>query len=76
MAAVLEKFYWSRVGEPVLILGTVAEHVTKIFLIDLIYCVYRHFQQYFSYYMSWRPVSVVEEAEVPGENHRPWASNW
>jgi hypothetical protein len=21
-------------------------------------------------------VLVVEEAEVPGENHRPWASNW
>jgi hypothetical protein len=26
--------------------------------------------------LSWRPVSVVEEAGVPGENHRPWASNW
>ena len=26
--------------------------------------------------MSWRPVLVVEEAGVPGENHRPWASNW
>ena len=25
--------------------------------------------------ISWRPVSV-EEAGVPGENHRPWASNW
>ena len=24
----------------------------------------------------WLPVLVVEEAEVPGENHRPWASNW
>jgi hypothetical protein len=22
--------------------------------------------------ISWRPVSVVEEAGVPGENHRPW----
>jgi hypothetical protein len=22
--------------------------------------------------ISWRPVLVVEEAEVPGENHRPW----
>jgi hypothetical protein len=21
-------------------------------------------------------VLVVEEAGVPGENHRPWASNW
>jgi hypothetical protein len=26
--------------------------------------------------ISWRPVLVVEEARVPGENHRPWASNW
>jgi len=25
---------------------------------------------------SWRPVLVVEEAGVPGENHRPRASNW
>ena len=24
----------------------------------------------------WRPVLVVEEAGVPGENHQPWASNW
>ena len=26
--------------------------------------------------ISWRPVLVLEEAEVPGENHQPWASNW
>jgi hypothetical protein len=26
--------------------------------------------------ISWRPVLVVEEAGIPGENHRPWASNW
>jgi hypothetical protein len=26
--------------------------------------------------ISWRLVLVVEEARVPGENHRPWASNW
>ena len=44
-------------------------------MIDLIYYAQRHFQQYFSY-ISWRPVLVVEEAGVPGENHRPWASNW
>jgi hypothetical protein len=25
--------------------------------------------------ISWRPVLVVEEAGVPGKNHRPWASN-
>ena len=24
----------------------------------------------------WRPVLVVEEAGVPGENHWSWASNW
>jgi hypothetical protein len=26
--------------------------------------------------ISWQPVLVVEEAGVPEENHRPWASNW
>jgi hypothetical protein len=26
--------------------------------------------------ISWRPVLVVEEAGVPGENLRQWASNW
>jgi hypothetical protein len=26
--------------------------------------------------ISWRPVLVVEEVGVPGENHRPWVSNW
>jgi hypothetical protein len=26
--------------------------------------------------ISWQPVLVVEEAGVPGENHRLWASNW
>jgi hypothetical protein len=26
--------------------------------------------------ISWRPVLVVEEAGVPEENHRLWASNW
>jgi hypothetical protein len=26
--------------------------------------------------ISRRPVLVVEEAGVLGENHRPWASNW
>jgi hypothetical protein len=26
--------------------------------------------------ISWRPVLEVVEARVPGDNHRPWASNW
>jgi hypothetical protein len=25
--------------------------------------------------IAWRPVLVVEEAGVTGENHRPWTSN-
>jgi hypothetical protein len=25
---------------------------------------------------SWQQGLVVEKAGVPGENHRPWASNW
>jgi hypothetical protein len=24
----------------------------------------------------WRPVVEMEDAGVPGKNHRPWASNW
>ena len=28
------------------------------------------------YHQTWRPVLVVEEADVPEENHRPWANNW
>jgi hypothetical protein len=35
---------------------------------------FNHFQQYYT--ISWRPVLVVEEAGVPGENHQPWASSW
>ena len=30
----------------------------------------RHFQQYFSYIMA--TILLVEEAGVPGENHRSW----
>jgi len=26
--------------------------------------------------ISWQPVLVVEEAGVPGEIQRSWASNW
>ena len=26
--------------------------------------------------ISRRPVLVVEEAGIPGKNHRPWTSNW
>ena len=26
--------------------------------------------------ISWRPVLVLAEAGVYGENHQPWASNW
>ena len=43
-------------------------------MIDLIIGAERHFQQYSA--ISWRPVSVMEEAGVPGENHRRRASNW
>jgi hypothetical protein len=26
--------------------------------------------------ISWRPVLVLDETGVPGENHRHWESNW
>jgi hypothetical protein len=38
-------------------------------LLDLIFCVLMPLSA-----ISWRPVLVVEEAGVHGENHRPWAS--
>jgi len=41
----------------------------------LVYGVYCHFQQYFSY-LSWRSVLLVEEAESPRENHRSVANHW
>ena len=37
----------------------------------LIYCVFSNISA-----ISWRPVLVVEEAGVSGENLLPWASNW
>jgi hypothetical protein len=52
-------------------------HVFIFELFDLIF-IFFVFSATFSNILaiSWRPVSVVEEAGVPGENHRPWASNW
>ena len=49
-----------------------------ITIIDLIWLDFWCFNATFSNIsaISWRPVLVVEEAGVPGENHRPWASNW
>jgi len=35
----------------------------------------RHFQQYFSYIMA-TSFSGGRSRNIPGENHRPWASNW
>jgi hypothetical protein len=52
-------------------------HVFIFELFDLIF-IFFVFSATFSNILaiSWRPVSVVEETGVPGENHRPWASNW
>jgi hypothetical protein len=44
--------------------------IIKIILATLYRC------QNIIYWEGWPPVLVVEEAGVPGENHRPWASNW
>ena len=48
---------------------------SKIDLIDFDFCVLNAIISNISA-ISWRPVLVVEEAGVPGENHRPWSSNW
>ena len=46
------------------------------FFIIFILCVLTSLSAIFNSAISWQPVIVVEEAGVPGENHRPWASNW
>jgi hypothetical protein len=48
-------------------------HGQKISLIDwlMFYATFSNIPA-----ISWRPVVVVEEAGVPGKNHRQWASNW
>jgi hypothetical protein len=46
---------------------------TIIYLID-VWCFSATFSNISA--ISWRPVLVVEEAGIPRENHRPWASNW
>jgi hypothetical protein len=48
-------------------------HVIRFFYFD-IWCFNATFSNISA--ISWRPVLMVEEAGVPGENHRPWASNW
>ena len=49
-------------------------HLAMIWLMD--FCFVAPISTIFQLYHAWRPVLVVEEAEVPEENHRPWASNW
>jgi hypothetical protein len=53
--------------------GCLSQTITCMILID-----FWSFNATFSNISAilWRPVLVLEEAEVPGENHRPWASNW
>ena len=47
-------------------------HLTYIWFIDLIdNATFSNISA-----ISWQPVLLVEEAGVPGENHRTWSSNW
>jgi hypothetical protein len=48
-------------------------HVFEIFLLGVALICNKYFN---ISAISWRPVLVVEEAGIPRENHRPWASNW
>ena len=60
--------------------NTIFNSEILIILIDnqFIYFIFWYFNATFSNIsaISWRPVLVVEEAGVPRENHRPWASKW
>ena len=55
---------------------TALKKLKYCWLIDLFIVVNATFSNISATCISWRPVLVVEEARVPGENHRPWASNW
>jgi endo-1,4-beta-mannosidase len=53
--------------------------LSDVYDLNVLFC--RRQQNYFRHRkynsaISWQPVLVVEETGVPGENHRPWASNW
>jgi hypothetical protein len=58
--------------------GLLVEETDPYILSDLLIFDFLCFNATFSNIsaISWRPVLVVEEAGVTGENHRPWASNW
>ena len=58
---------------PLLIFKTTFLYAIVNYLNDLILVINATFINISA--ISWRPVLVVEEAGVPGENHRPWASN-
>ena len=49
-------------------------YITQILILVNFWCFIATFSNISA--ISWRPLIVVEEAGVPVENHRPWASNW
>jgi hypothetical protein len=55
-------------------IGNGCDDITEILLQDFLFLVLNSTFSNISD-ISWQPVLVVEEAGVPGENHRPWASN-
>ena len=58
---------WKQLFSPTIILNIIMETKILILIIGVLMPLLA---------ISWRPVLVVEEAGIPGENHRPWASNW
>jgi len=53
---------------------TIDTRASRIYDLVDFWCFYATFSNISA--ISWRPVLVVEEARVPGKNHRPCASNW
>jgi hypothetical protein len=81
--AIFCKFYWC-VTEIRFIWSVVVLHIKKHVLLSMLLQPYEMIDLIWFDLLcltllsaiSWRPVLVVEEAGVLGENHRPWASNW
>jgi len=56
---------------------TLPQDLSSTLVFDFVFDFFGCFNATFSNIsvISWRPILVVEEAGVPEESHRPWASN-
>jgi hypothetical protein len=70
----MDDIYWVNCGYKLIMVVVVGLKLAD--LVDLIWFIVLNVTFGNISTISWRPVLVVAEDRVPGENHRPWASNW